>query len=161
MMITAKFTVNGRQEQTGAPADTPLLYVLRNDLGLKGTRFGCGAGDCGACMVIVDGRAEKSCQLPVGGLGAASVETIESLLADAADGTPSSPVIRALIARQAGQCGYCLSGIAMSVTAMLRSRPQLQPAEIGTALDGNLCRCGAHARILAAVLDAAGMEGLP
>ena len=132
-------------------AETPLLYLLRNDLGLKGTRFGCGTGDCGACMVLIGGVAEKSCQTPVESVGDKPIETVEGLGCEAA----LSTLQQAILDKQAGQCGYCLSGMVMTGTALLRACPSPSEAAVRAALDGNLCRCGSHARIVAAVLRAA------
>jgi nicotinate dehydrogenase subunit A len=145
--------VNGQRQAVTASSETPLLYLLRNDLGLKATRFGCGTGDCGACMVLIDGVAEKSCQTPVESVGDKPIETVEGLGKDA----DLSVLQQAIVDEQAGQCGYCLSGIIMTATALLRACPAPSEAEVRQALDGNLCRCGSHARIVAAVLRAAAM----
>jgi nicotinate dehydrogenase subunit A len=138
--------VNGTSHRVSVDADVPLLYVLRNELGLVGARFGCGIGICGACTVLVDGRARRSCDLPVGSVDG-PVTTVESL-----GGT--HPVQRALIEEQAGQCGYCLTGIVMSAKALLDAKARPTEAEIRAALDGNLCRCGSHPRILRAIVRA-------
>ena len=138
--------VNGTSHRVSVDADVPLLYVLRNELGLVGARFGCGIGICGACTVLVDGRARRSCDLPVGSVSG-PVTTVESL-----GGT--HPVQRALIEEQAGQCGYCLTGIVMSAKALLDAKGRPTEAEIRAALDGNLCRCGSHPRILRAIVRA-------
>src|SRR5690606_18345819 len=111
-------SVNGRRREVSASGETPLVYLLRNDLGLKGTRFGCGEGNCGACMVLIGGRAEKSCQTPVESVGEREIETVEGL----AEGE-LSPVQRAMLDGQAGQCGYCLSGVIVAATALLRTQP--------------------------------------
>jgi nicotinate dehydrogenase subunit A len=145
--------VNGRREAVSASGETPLIYLLRNELGLKGTRFGCGSGDCGACMVLLDGIAEKSCQTPVESLGDKAIETIEGLGGE----TGVSALQQAILDEQAGQCGYCLSGIIVAGSALLRASPTPSEDEVRQALDGNLCRCGSHARIVAAVLRAATM----
>lgn len=144
-------SVNGRLHAVAAAPDTPLLYVLRNDLGLKGARFGCGLGQCGACTVIVDGRPVQSCDVPVATVQGQQITTIESL------GTPEQPhpLQRAFIAEQAGQCGYCLSGIIMAAKALLDRNPDPDEADIRDALRGNLCRCGSHDRILRAISRAA------
>lgn len=144
-------TVNGRLHAVAAAPDTPLLYVLRNDLGLKGARFGCGLGQCGACTVIVDGRPVQSCDVPVATVQGQQITTIESL------GTPEQPhpLQRAFIAEQAGQCGYCLSGIIMAAKALLDRNPDPDEADIRAALSRNLCRCGSHDRILRAISRAA------
>ena len=139
--------VNGAAREVAADDETPLLYALRNDLGLKGARFGCGAGFCGACMVIVDGKAVQSCDVPVSAVAGKSITTIEGI------GTPDAPhpLQRAFIQKQAAQCGYCITGIIMSAKALLDARPQPTDAEIREALEGNLCRCGTHTRILKAI----------
>lgn len=145
-------TVNGRAVSvTVAHEDAPLLSVLRNNLGLMGTRFGCGLEQCGCCMVLIDGKPEKSCAKPIGTVAGTSVTTIEGL------GTPDKPhpLQEAFIAEQAGQCGYCLSGIIISAKALLDRNPSPSRAEIAQALDGNICRCGTHNRILRAVERAA------
>jgi nicotinate dehydrogenase subunit A len=143
--------VNGRLHAVAAAPDTPLLYVLRNDLGLKGARFGCGLGQCGACTVIVDGRPAQSCDVPVAAVQGQQVTTIESL------GTPQQPhpLQRAFIAEQAGQCGYCLSGIIMAAKALLDRNPDPDEADIRDALSRHLCRCGSHDRIVRAISRAA------
>jgi nicotinate dehydrogenase subunit A len=139
--------VNGSKREVVADAETPLLYVLRNDLDLKGARYGCGIGVCGACMVIVDGEAVQSCDVPVSAVAGKSITTIEGI------GTSERPhpLQRAFIAEQAAQCGYCVSGIIMSAKALLDARPQPSDAEIREALAKNLCRCGTHTRILKAI----------
>ena len=144
--------VNGVEREVAAEPETPLLYVLRNDLKLKGTRFGCGLGQCGACTVIVDGKAVQSCDVPVSAMTGKSITTIEGI------GTAEAPhpLQRAFLQHQAGQCGYCLSGIIMSAKALLDAKPQATEADIRSALEGNLCRCGTHTRILAAIRSAAG-----
>ncbi|MHB1166117.1 MAG: (2Fe-2S)-binding protein [Candidatus Nanopelagicales bacterium] len=146
--------VNGQDESVGCDPHTPLLWVLRDLLGLTGTRFGCGVGSCGACTVLVDRDPVHSCDTPIWSVAGRSVTTIEGL---AASGPP--PVQRALVDHQAGQCGYCLSGIAMRAAALVdRARAEsrtLAEAEVRDGLDGHLCRCGAHNRIVAAVLAAA------
>jgi nicotinate dehydrogenase subunit A len=146
--------VNGERRSVDAAPDTPLLYVLRNSLGLAGTRFGCGTGQCGACFVLVDGRAMASCDLPISFLENKKVTTVEGL------GTRGElhAVQRALIEEQAAQCGYCMSGIAVSAAALLKSNPSPSEQEIRSALDKNLCRCGSHNRVVRAVLRAAGVK---
>jgi nicotinate dehydrogenase subunit A len=146
-MPETAFDVNGAPATAHADPDTPLLYVLRNDLGLRGARFGCGQGLCGACTVIVDGRPVNSCDTPVWMVEGKQVRTIESL----ADGERLHPVQQAVLDEQAGQCGYCLSGIVMAAVALLEERPGATRAEIVEALDGHLCRCGAHGRIVRAI----------
>jgi len=146
--------LNGETRRIGSDPGAMLLDVLRNELGLTGAKFGCGQGECGACMVQVDGRAQPSCELPLWSLEGKRIVTIEGL------GTPECPhpVQSALIDARAGQCGYCLPGIVVSASALLASHP-LHPAptreEICQALDRNLCRCGSHARIIDAVSRAA------
>ena len=139
--------VNGAQRTVEADPDTPLLYVLRNDLGLVGTRFGCGSGQCGACFVLIDGRAMASCDLPVSFAAGKKVTTIEGL-------EDSHPVQKALVKHQAAQCGYCISGIVMHAVALLSANEKPTEAQIRLALDKNLCRCGSHNRIVRAILDA-------
>lgn len=146
-ITSVSFGVNGEQVESTAEPDTPLLYVLRNDLRLKGTRFGCGTGECGACTVHVDGRAERSCLLPVSAVEGREVITVEGL----AQGSQLDPLQQAFIEEQAGQCGYCLSGILMTARALLDVNPHPSRHEIMQALDGNLCRCAGMARIIRAV----------
>jgi nicotinate dehydrogenase subunit A len=143
--------VNGRRREVRAEDDTPLLYVLRNHLDLKGTRFGCGLGLCGACFVLADGRPIYSCDVPLWSVADKSIRTVEGL---SADGEPH-PVARALIAGQAAQCGYCMSGIVVAAAALLDANPDPTDAEVRTALDPCLCRCGSHNRVVRAVLSAA------
>jgi nicotinate dehydrogenase subunit A len=144
--------VNARRQSVDAAPDTPLLYALRNDLGLDGPKFGCGMAQCGACTVHIDGVAVRSCITPVSAAVGKAVTTIEGL------GTLDKPhpVQAAFIAEQAGQCGYCLNGMVMSAAALLRQNPRPDTAEIRAALNGNLCRCGSHMRIVRAVKRAAG-----
>ena len=153
-MAAARFglRINGEERQVQAEDHTPLLDVLRNACGLKGTRFGCGAGECGACNVLVDGVPVPSCDTPVASAAGKDVVTVEGL---ARDGQPGA-LQQAFIDEQAGQCGYCLSGILVSATALLARTPHPTEAQVRAALDGNLCRCGAHNRIVRAVLRAAG-----
>lgn len=146
-----RLRVNGTERVVEADPATPLLYVLRNALGLTATRFGCGADQCGACNVIMDGRAVPSCDTPLWAAAGKEITTVEGL------GTPERPhpLQGAFIAEQAMQCGYCISGILMSAAALLMRNPRPTEAEVRAALDGNLCRCGAHNRIVRAVLRAA------
>ena len=139
--------VNGARREVAASPDTPLLYVLRNDLGLTGTRFGCGSGQCGACFVLVDGRARSSCDLAIEAVKGKSVTTIEALRGE-------HPVQKALERHQAAQCGYCMSGIIISAVELLSQDASPEEAEIRKALDRNLCRCGSHNRVVKAILDA-------
>ncbi len=151
MAITITITVNGRRHTVAAPDDTPLLYVLRNELELNGPKFGCGLGQCGACTVHLGGDAVRSCLIPVSAVKA-PVITIEGL------GTADKPhpVQAAFVAEQAAQCGYCINGMVMSTAALLKRTPKPSENQIRAALDGNLCRCGTHMRILRAVRKAAG-----
>ena len=146
------FEVNGKRVSvTPASDDTPLLDVLRNTLGLMGTRFGCGLEQCGSCTVLIDGQPEKSCAKPVWSVAGKSVVTIEGL----GSKEKPHPLQQAFLDEQAGQCGYCLSGIIVSAKALLDKNPAPTRAEIAAALDGNICRCGSHNRILRAVEKAA------
>jgi nicotinate dehydrogenase subunit A len=145
-------SVNGaRHTVAGAAPDTPLLYILRNDLELNGPKYGCGLGQCGACTVLVDGRATRSCVVPASVACEREVTTLEGL------GTPEAlhPVQRAFIDEQAAQCGYCLNGMIMSTKALLDSNPQPDDDAIRDALRFNLCRCGTHVEIMNAVRRAA------
>ena len=145
-------SVNGTEHEITAAADTPLLYVLRNDLGLKAAHFGCGTGQCGACRVLLDGHAVASCDTPLWAAAGKSITTVEGL----GDAAHPHALQSALIAEQAGQCGYCLPGILMSAAALLQSNAMPSESEVRVALDQNLCRCGSHNRIVRAVLRAAG-----
>ena len=151
-MATFQLRVNGsaRTVQTDDP-DTPLLYVLRNDLDLTGTRFGCGLAQCGACTVHVDGRAVRSCSTPVRAVQGRDVTTIEGL------GSPErpDPMQAAFIAEQDAQCGYCTAGLVMTARAFLAQNPRPSEAQVREALAGNLCRCGSHVRVIHAVMRAA------
>ena len=147
-----EFSVNGNAVSVSpANEDTPLLNVLRNELGLMGTRFGCGLEQCGCCMVLVDGQPEKSCTKPVWSVAGKKITTVEGLGSEARP----HPLQQAFLDEQAGQCGYCLSGILISAKALLDRNPKPTRAEIAAALDGNICRCGSHNRILRAVEKAA------
>jgi nicotinate dehydrogenase subunit A len=146
-----EFEVNGERRSVAADPDTPLLYVLRNDLGLVGSRYGCGTGQCGACFVMVDGKALPSCDTPLWSVANKSVITVEGL----SKGGALHPVQKALLAEQAAQCGYCTSGIAVAAAAFLKENKDPSESEIRAALDRNLCRCGAHNRVVRAVLRAA------
>lgn len=151
MPETLSLNVNGRDVRVAVDPETPLLYVLRNDLKLKGARFGCGHGQCGACTVLVDGQPVQSCDVPVSSVAGKKVATIEGI------GTPERPhpLQRAFVAEQAAQCGYCVAGIIMTAKALLDRNPHPDDAQIRAALDGHLCRCGTHTRILRAVRRAA------
>jgi nicotinate dehydrogenase subunit A len=146
-----RLTVNGTERSVTCEPDTPLLDVLRHDLGLAGPKFGCGMGLCGACSVLIGGRARSSCDLPVSAV-AGPVTTVEGLAGD--DGR-LHPVQRAFIDEQAAQCGYCTSGMVIAAAGLLRDQPAPTEHQVREALDGNLCRCGTHGRIVAAVLEAA------
>jgi aerobic-type carbon monoxide dehydrogenase small subunit (CoxS/CutS family) len=139
--------VNGAEHVVEVESETPLLYVLRNDLKLKGARFGCGLGQCGACTVIVDGAAVQSCDVPVSAVLGKSVTTIEGVGND----KRLHPLQQAFIEHQAAQCGYCASGIIMAAKALLDVNPAPSDGEIRKALARNLCRCGTHHRILRAI----------
>ncbi len=143
--------VNGKSQAVNVDADTPLLYVLRDDLALKGPKYGCGLGQCGACTVHVDGVATRSCLLPVSTLGGKSVTTLEGLGSSLKPGK----LQQAFIDEQAAQCGYCINGMIMTSAALLKNNPKPSDTEIKDALAGNLCRCGTHQRICAAVKRAA------
>ena len=151
MATTITITVNGQTHEIALDyEDTPLLYVLRNDLGLKGTRFGCGDAQCGACTVLVGGKAEKSCEIAAVTIGKKPVLTVEGL-----GGVENlHPVQKAVLDHQAGQCGYCLSGIIMKSAELYARGGTPSRQDIKAHLDGNLCRCGAHARIVDAVEEA-------
>jgi nicotinate dehydrogenase subunit A len=143
--------VNGTEHRTNADPATPLLAVLRGELGLTGTRFGCGANQCGACNVLIDNEAVAACDTPLWAAAGKPITTIEGL------GTAEQPhpLQRAFLREQAMQCGYCIAGILMSAAALLARDPNPSEAQVRTALDRNLCRCGAHNRIVRAVLSAA------
>ena len=144
-------TVNGKTHSVQAAPDTPLLYVLRNELGLNGPQFGCGQEQCGACMVLVGAKATHACRLPVSEIGPAAVTTLEGLSTE----SELHPVQRAFIEQQAAQCGYCINGMIVAAAALLWKSSHPSDEQIRAALDGNLCRCGAHLRILRAVRRAA------
>jgi nicotinate dehydrogenase subunit A len=153
MAISLK--VNGTSRAVPAEPDTPLLYVLRNDFELNGAKFGCGLAQCGACTVLIDGKPARSCVTEIGSIGSAEITTIEAL------GTLDKPhpLQRAFIAEQAAQCGYCTNGMIMSAKALIESNPRASEEDVRTGLAGNLCRCGTHNRIVAAVLRAASEMG--
>ena len=146
-----QLTVNGTTRRASVEPDTPLLYILRNDLELNGPRFGCGLSQCGACTVLVDGRPTRSCVTAVSSLGAKSITTLEGL------GTKDRlhPLQKAFIEEQAAQCGYCTNGMIMAAKALLDKSPKPTEAQIKKALAANLCRCGTHNRVVRAVLRAA------
>lgn len=141
------FRVNGKEVAVNMAANTPLLLALRNDLNLRGTRHGCGEGDCGACTILLDGRPITSCNTPIEAAQGRDIETVEQLTADATQ----HPLVTAVLEEQAGQCGYCLPGILMRAKALLAETANPDRATIAAALDDNLCRCGAHNRIMRAI----------
>ena len=153
--MTISLKVNGSQQSVPAEPDTPLLYVLRNDLALNGAKFGCGLAQCGACTVLLDGRAVRSCVTQIGAIGEAEITTIEGL------GTTDKPhpLQQAFIDMQAAQCGYCINGMIMAAKDLLDQKPHPTEAEVREALTQNLCRCGTHNRIVRAVLRAAEKMG--
>ena len=158
-MQSTRLTVNGSAVSVIADGDTPLLDILRNHLGLTGTKFGCGLEQCGCCIVLVDGSPEKSCGTALSTVAGKEIVTIEGL------GTPERPhpLQRAFLDEQAGQCGYCLAGILISAKALLDRNPAPSRRQIAEALDDNICRCGSHNRILRAIERAAAQirEGAP
>ena len=149
MAIT--LSVNGQRRTVPAAPDTPLLYVLRNDLELNAAKFGCGLAQCGACTVIVDGRAVRSCTTPISAVVGKKVTTLEGL----GSASKLHPLQKAFIDEQAAQCGYCIAGMIMSAKALLDANPHPTAAQIRRALAGNLCRCGTHGRIVRAIQRAA------
>jgi nicotinate dehydrogenase subunit A len=153
MAISLK--VNGVSRSVPAEPDTPLLYVLRNDLELNGAKFGCGLAQCGACTVLIDGKAVRSCVTPIGTLENSEITTIEGL------GSLAKPhaLQQAFMEEQAAQCGYCISGMIMSAKELLDRNPRPSEQDVRAALEGNLCRCGTHNRIINAVLRAAQANG--
>jgi aerobic-type carbon monoxide dehydrogenase small subunit (CoxS/CutS family) len=150
--MAISITVNGRAQGVDADGETPLLYVLRNDLKLKGARFGCGLGSCGACTVVIDGKAVQSCDVSLAAVAGKSITTIEGI----GSITKMHALQSAFVDEQAAQCGYCTSGIIMTAYALLARNAHPGEAEIRAALDGNICRCGTHARILRAIRRVAG-----
>ena len=153
MPVTLK--VNGVSRSVPAEPDTPLLYVLRNDIELNGAKYGCGLAQCGACTVLIDGKATRSCVTPVGTVEKAEITTLEGL------GSIDKPhaLQRAFIEEQAAQCGYCINGMIMSAKELLDRNPKPNEQDVRSALAGNLCRCGTHNRIVRAVLRAAQVNG--
>ena len=147
--------VNGNTVRVAVEAATPLLDVLRNQLDLKGSRYGCGLEQCGSCMVLIDGEPSFSCARPIESLAGKRVTTVEGL----ASGGSLSPLQQAFVDEQAGQCGYCLSGILISAAALLARNPRPSRSEIAAALDRHLCRCGVHNRIMRAVARAGASIG--
>jgi nicotinate dehydrogenase subunit A len=155
-MTTYRLQVNGKEHTVDTDADTPLLYVLRNDLALNGAKFGCGLGQCGSCTVLLDDQPAMSCMVPVSVVGKRPVRTVEGL------GKPGVPGLlqQAFVDEQAAQCGYCIAGMIMQATALLERTPAPTDAQIRAHMSPNLCRCGTHMRILRAVRRAAdGLAG--
>ena len=150
----AKLDVNGKIFDVKSGPDTPLLWVLRDELGLTGSKYGCGVGQCGACTVLADGAPIRSCSVPISALGASKIATIESL-------GGSHPLQLAWVAHDVPQCGYCQSGQLMSAVALLNDNPKPSDEDIDAAMDGNICRCGTYQRIHAAIKDAAVAAALP
>ena len=150
-MARISVKVNGRQQVVDVDPTTPLLYVLRNDIGLHGPRFGCGLGQCGACTVIMNGRAIRSCTVPASSAQNRDITTLEGL------GTVANPhpLQKAFIEEQAAQCGYCMNGMIMNAKVLLDSKPDPTVADIKRSLNGTLCRCGSHLRVVRAILRAA------
>jgi aerobic-type carbon monoxide dehydrogenase small subunit (CoxS/CutS family) len=151
--VSVKLKVNNQTVEVNAAADMPLLWVLREHLDLMGTKYGCGVGACGACTVLVDGRATRSCITPVSGVADSAITTVEGLSGDG-----SHPVQKAWDEVDVPQCGYCQSGQMMSAAALLTRIPQPTDAQIDTAMSGNLCRCGTYERIREAIHRAAGQQ---
>ena len=149
---TIRLTVNGSNHDVDAAPDTALLYVLRNDLELNGPKYGCGLGECGACTVLIDGVAARSCVIPVSGCAGRDIVTLEGL----GSRERPDPVQEAFISEQAAQCGYCLNGMIMSTKALLMRSPHPSETEVMEALRYQLCRCGAHIEIMRAAMRAAG-----
>lgn len=146
-----EFKLNGQSVTSSADPDTPLLWVIRDELGLKGTKFGCGIGQCGACTVHLNGTATRSCRIPVNAVAALEVTTIESFAGE-------HPLQQAWVEAQVPQCGYCQSGQIMQAASLLQDNPAPSDADITAAMNGNLCRCMAYPRIRRAIKAAAGME---
>jgi isoquinoline 1-oxidoreductase alpha subunit len=148
--MAATLDVNGKALQVQATPDTPLLWVLRDELRLTGTKYGCGVAQCGACTVLADGQPIRSCSVPISAVGSAKITTIEGL-------GGSHPLQQAWVKNDVPQCGYCQSGQIMSAVALLNATPQPSDEAISAAMDGNICRCGTYQRIRAAIKDAAGV----
>ena len=152
-MTTYRLQVNGKSHAVDTDPDTPLLYVMRNDLALNGAKFGCGLGQCGSCTVLLDGQPVMSCMVPVSVVGARKLRTVEGL----GDARTPNVLQQAFIDEQAAQCGYCIAGMIMQATALLEKTPNPTDAQIRAHMSPNLCRCGTHMRILRAVRRAAGV----
>jgi nicotinate dehydrogenase subunit A len=153
--MAVNFKVNGQTRRTNAKPETPLLYVLRNDLALNGAKFGCGLAQCGACTVLLDGKAVRSCSIPLSAVGAGEITTLEGLA------TPEKlhPLQQAFIDEQAAQCGYCTNGMIMAAKELLDHTPHPTEKDVRQALAGNFCRCGSYNRIVRAVLRAVEIAG--
>ena len=149
-----RLDINGAIREVDVPPEMPLLWVLRGELGLMGTKYGCGAGLCGACTVHVDGAAQRSCQLPVSGIDQAKIQTIEQI----GETATGERLQQAWLEIDVMQCGYCQAGQIMSACALLQQKPQPSDADINAAMAGNICRCGCYHRIRSAIRIAAGME---
>jgi len=152
MASTIQLEINGKRYPTNYPPDTPLLYVLRDELGLTGTKYGCGEGMCGACTVLLDGTARRSCQIPVSAAASKSIITIEGLEKEGV----LHPVQQAFLDAGAFQCAYCTSGMIMSSVSLLQANPHPTTEQIVQAMQSNICRCGTHPRIIEAIQRAAG-----
>ncbi|MGP5308819.1 (2Fe-2S)-binding protein [Vreelandella alkaliphila] len=157
--MTLKLTINGHEHELAVPPQTPLLNVLRNDLALNGPKYGCGLGECGACSVLIDGMAARTCVLPVSAAVGHEVTTLDGL----SHGGELDPVQQAFVDAQAAQCGYCLNGMIITIRALLNHNAQPSAHQIRTALEHNLCRCGTHVEILqaaerAVVINAAALQ---
>ncbi|HSV03937.1 MAG TPA: (2Fe-2S)-binding protein [Phenylobacterium sp.] len=148
--MAATLQINGKAVQVKAAPETPLLWVLRDELSMTGSKYGCGVGQCGACTVLADGQPIRSCSTPISALGTAKITTIEGLGGD-------HPVQQAWIRHDVPQCGYCQSGQIMGAVALLAQKPKPTDDDISSAMDGNICRCGSYQRIRAAIKDAAGL----
>jgi isoquinoline 1-oxidoreductase alpha subunit len=152
--MTTTLNVNGKPVQVRSAPDTPLLWVLRDELGLTGSKYGCGVAQCGACTVLADGQPIRSCSVPIAALETAQITTVESLGGD-------HPLQVAWVKNDVPQCGYCQSGQLMSAAALLAQKPKPTDAEIDTAMNGNICRCGTYQRIHAAIKEASGQAPAP
>jgi isoquinoline 1-oxidoreductase subunit alpha len=151
-----ELTVNGKTRQVDVPADMPLLWVLRDVIGLTGTKFGCGIAACGACTVHLDGQATRSCVTPVSAVAGKKITTIEAI----GETAPGKKIQDAWVALEVPQCGYCQSGQIMSASALLAKNPNPNAADIDAAMSGNICRCGTYGRIRAAIKQAAGASAV-